>query len=122
MAKSLRSSRSKKTTRRSRKVGGGECNIVESLMRVLPGDHDYERMVNEECRSIDNSESYEDFMAFQKKTVESLSAEDCLRVKGLLELIKAGRMSNMDMESCASMESTMLLFDKEKKLVIVNDR
>jgi hypothetical protein len=91
-------------------------------MRVLPSDDDYKRMVYEECRSIDNSESYDDFKAFQRETADFLSAEDCLRVKGLLELIQAGRISNMDMEPCVPMESTMLFFDKEKKLVIVNDR
>jgi hypothetical protein len=119
MVKSLRS---KRVTRRSRKTGGAACNLVESLMRVIPGRDDYGRMADLESDSIDNSESYEDFLAFQKETAESFSAEDCLRIKGLIELIASGRTKNMDMESCVAFSSNMLFFDKKQKLVIANER
>jgi hypothetical protein len=119
MAKTFRSKRS---ARRSRKVGGAACDLAAAFMRVTPRDDDYERMIDQESSSIDASLSYQEFYRYQQETVSSLSAEDCLRVKGLLELIKAKRINNMDMESCASMESSMLFFDKNKELVIANDR
>ena len=122
MTKSLKSVNKKRSTRRSRKVGGGDCNIVGGFMAVTPRDYDYERMKNYESSSIDESLSYQEFYDFQKATVASLSATDCLRVKGLLELIKLGKISLMDMESCSAMESAMLFFDKNKELVIANYR
>ena len=79
-------------------------------------------MVELESNSIDASQSYEEFNEFQESTASTLSGEDCLRIKGLLELLKAGRLNNMDMETCVSFSSVILFFDKNKELVIANDR
>jgi len=110
-----------RNTRRARKVGGAET-CASALEKVLPDKGDYERMVDYDSSAIDNTQSYEEFVAFQRTTVAALSAEDCAFVLSLIKRIRKNEIRQMDFESCASFESGYLFFATTGELVIGNPR
>ena len=116
-----RSNKRVQRTRRARKVGGAET-CASALEKVLPDEGDWDRMVDYDSSAIDNTLSYEEFVAFQRTTVEALSAEDCAFVLSLIKRIRKNEISQMDLESCAVFESAYLFFDTKGKLIIGNPR
>jgi hypothetical protein len=116
-----RSNKRVQRTRRARKVGGAET-CASALEKVLPDEGDWERMVDYDSSAIDNTQSYEEFVAFQRTTVEGLSAEDCAFVLSLIKRIRKNEISLMDFESCAAFRAGYLFFDTDGKLVIGNPR
>ena len=118
-----RSNKRVQRTRRARKVGGAET-CASALEKVLPDEGDYERMVDYDSSAIDNTQSYDEFVAFQRTKVEGLSAEDCAFVLSLIKRIrkKEEGISLMDFESCAAFRAGYLFFDTDGKLVIGNPR
>lgn len=108
-------------TRRARKVGGA-CFLVADVMELIPDELDYERMIEQEYSGVDTTKSYEQFRIAQNATVATLSDEECIRLKAIVELLKKGGLKNMDMESCVAMRSSMLFFDSKRNIVIANPR
>ena len=117
-----RSNKRVQNTRRARKVGGTAPACVTALEKVLPDEGDWGRMVDYDCSAIDNTQSYDEFVAFQRATVTALSAEDCAFVLSLCKRIRKNEISQMDLESCSVFGSAYLFFDNERKLVIGNPR
>jgi hypothetical protein len=108
---------------RKRKVGGNASyDCVSALVRVLPDKFDYERMADLESRAIDTTKTYKEFVDFQRATAAVLQPEECKWVKSLCDHIMGSKISNMDLEPCVPMKSVKLFYDKNRKLVIVNDR
>jgi len=116
-----RSNKRVQRTRRARKVGGAET-CASALEKVLPDEGDWQRMVDYDSSAIDNTQSYEEFVDFQRTTVAALSAEDCAFVLSLIKRIRKNEISLMDFESCAAFRAGYLFFNTDGKLVIGNPR
>jgi hypothetical protein len=111
----------KKSNRRTRKVGVA-CFSVAQFMKRIPDEYDYERMVNYDCDAIDTTKSYEEFKVDQTAAAATLNPEECERLKTVLALLDANKLEQIDLETCAPTKSTKIFFDKNGKIVLVNDR
>lgn len=111
-------------TRKVRKTGGaGQANSpVALLLKALPDEHDYERMVDYDSSSINTTKSYEEFVNYQRATATGLSADDSAFLKNLVQRVLRGKMSQVDMESCGPMRSSYVYFDKKQNLVVGSPR
>jgi hypothetical protein len=96
--------------------------LILSIMTHVVPEYYYERMLGEECRGIDKSESYHDFLAWNKYCLEELSFEDVSWVWGLCQRINYNKIGMMDMEDCGIWEADAIFYDINKKLIIVHPR
>ena len=111
---------SRRSTRRQQGGANDECDEV--LKSLLPGSHDWERMVEEKSSVVGEELSYQEWKQSQFDRAKALSCEDCQWLTGLRSRVKKTNISMMDMESCVAFPGIMVFFDKEGKIVIANDR
>ena len=90
--------------------------------KVLVTECYHERMVSYDCRRIDCSESYEQFVARNRKVIEDLNTEGIVFYTSLFKALQNDEISTMDMEHCCAFDADSVYFDKNGKLVIVNPR
>ena len=107
--------------RSSRKVGGA-CNIADDLSKALPSEYDYKRMAHFKSNSINSKTSYEDFIINQEAMISTLSDEECIKAKTVLDLIANKGIKLMDMEYASSVSPTNMFFDTKRRMVIVSPR
>jgi hypothetical protein len=110
----------RKSTQRARKVGGAETCIT-ALLKVLPDEDDFERMVDMDCSAID-TKSYNTFVNFQRAAASRLNAADCAFLLGLCQRVKGNYIEQMDLESCAVFKTSYVFIDVNDKIVVVNPR
>jgi hypothetical protein len=109
-----------RSTRRVRKVGGADTCIT-ALLKVLPDEGDFERMVDQDCSAI-NTNSYDAFVNFQRAAASRLNAADCAFLLGLCQRVKGNHIAQMDLESCAVFETSYVFIGVNGKIVVVNPR
>lgn len=80
----------------------------------------YERMLGQDCKSIDPSLSYDEFLAWNKKCIEELSSEDLSWLWRFSNRLP--RIGMMDMEDCGVWKADSFYYDTAKQLVIVHPR
>jgi len=120
----------KRSTRRGRKAargtrrmrGGADGACVAAVQRLLPDERDYDRMQDNECSAVEPGQDYDEWVAGQLAKARALNNEDCAFVTALCRRIIQGRLSHMDMESCAVFGTAGVFFDKAGNLVTWNDR
>ena len=102
--------------------GGGACNIADDLLKALPKEYDYNRLVHYKSNSINSKTSYEDFIINQEAMISTLSDEECIKAKTVLDLIANKGLKLMDMEYASSVTPTNMFFDTNRRMVIVSPR
>lgn len=114
--------RGRKASRGTRRMRGGAGPCVALVRRLLPDERDYERMQDNECSAIVPGQDYDAWVRGQMQTVNALNNEECAYVAAVCQHIIAGRLSHMDMESCAVFGTAGVFFDQAGNLVTWNDR
>ena len=95
--------------------------ILRIMTHVVPECY-YERMLGQECKAIDEGETYHDFLAWNKSCLEELSHDDVMWTWGLCRRLNNNNIGTMDMEDCGIWEADAIFYDLNKKLVIVHPR
>jgi len=95
--------------------------ILRIMSHIVP-DCYYERMLGEDCKAIDEGETYHDFLSWNKSCLEELSDDDIKWVWGLCQRLNNKKIGTMDMEDCGIWEADSIFYDLNKNLVIVHPR
>jgi hypothetical protein len=77
-------------------------------------------MLGQDCKSIDPSLSYDEFLAWNKKCIDELSSEDLSWLWGFSN--RLNKIGMMDMEDCGVWKADSFYYDADKQLVIVHPR
>ena len=98
--------------------------MVIRIMSYIVAECEYERMIDQSCRGIDTSMSYDNFFLWNKACLEELSYEDLSWVWGLCKRLRLNReiILMMDLEDCGLWTASSIFYDTNKKLVIVHPR
>jgi hypothetical protein len=96
--------------------------LIIRILHNLVAECEYERMVFEQCRAIDLSLSYNDFLAYNKKCLEELSPEDLEWMRCLCKGLNSHRIGMMDLEDCGIWKAHCFFYNLEKDIVIVHPR
>lgn len=96
-------------------------SCVTLLRKVLPEEHDFERMQESDYKNVQNM-NYEEFVEYNVARVEAMSAADCVAYKSLFELVYKGLVRSMDMEVASAHTVYNAFFDGRGRLVVVQPR
>jgi hypothetical protein len=96
--------------------------LVLRIMRHVVEEGYYERMLGEDCKEIDEAETYNDFLVWNKSCLEELSLDDVKWVWGLCQRLNRNEIGMMDMEYCGIWKADSIYYDLNKNLVIVHPR
>ena len=97
-----------------------ECIALFTQLKL--DKYEYDRMYENNCKSINKNLSYNEFLAWNITCINELTDDDKLLLQLLCNKILNNKMKQMDLESCAVFESHSLFYDTNKNLVIVNPR
>jgi uridine phosphorylase len=95
---------------------------VETIMSYVISEGNFERRQWYNGVDDDESESYEEFLAWNRTCVDAMDKDEIDWLLGLCARLKKETVINMDMECCAAFTANKFYFDQDKKLVIVNPR
>ncbi len=109
--------------KRTMKNGGARGETcVSILLKVLPKEDDYQRMVDNNCSAIDVSRTYREFVMDQRLKADGLDEEDCDFLLALCRRVLKKRVSHVDLEPCSNFPTTKVFLDRVNNFVTVNDR
>ena len=94
--------------------------LTVKILKHVVEEYCYERMLDHDCRDVDNTLSYENFLAWNKKCIEELSSAD-IRWLGVF-CDRLNKIGMMDMEDCGVWKADSFYYDKNKNIVIVHPR
>ena len=92
------------------------------LKNFIPSKYDYDRMIAEGCKGINQKESYNDFLEWNSKCIIECSDDDYNFIEKLCSRIGINKISQMDMECCTIWDSSGIFFNKQKNIVIYHPR
>ena len=96
--------------------------LILRIMTHVVEECYYERMLGEECKGVEEAETYNDFFAWNKSCLEELSHDDVKWVWGLCQRLNIKTIGMMDMEDCGIWNADSIYYDLNKNLVIVHPR
>jgi hypothetical protein len=114
--------------RRSRKLiaqsSEGASDAVKTIMKCVISEYYFGRRqsYSDECKGDDESESYEEFLAWNRKCLDSMDKEEIDWLLGFCTRLNNGMVQTMDMECPSASTADTIYFDKNKNLVIANPR
>ena len=80
----------------------------------------------ERFRELDSTalafKNLKDFKRWNEDAIDDLAPSTLATVKGLMQMIQAGKVHNMDKESCVDFPSSGFCWNLDSKLVIFNER
>jgi hypothetical protein len=82
---------------------------------------DIERFHQQESKDL-LFKNLKDFKRWQQDAIDDLAPSTLATVKGLMDMIQAGKIHNMDKESCVDFSTSGFCWNLESKLVIFNER
>ena len=91
---------------------------LKRFVRKHISEHDLDRTDDSEEWNFSNQTLYQE----NDKQIDALSKYDLRTVYGLFELIKKGKVANMDKESMACMSTSGFCWNAEGQFVIFNER
>ena len=97
-------------------------DLVLRCLDYLVAECEYERMLGEECKAIDPSLSYDDFVLYNKSCLEELSPKRLKWVWRLCKELDSEKIQMMDLEDCGLWKATCFFYDLNMNLVIVHPR
>lgn len=95
-------------------------NKILDFIKKSVDEDSFERMqyLNDDCGFND----YVHFIEHNKNCLENLSSDDISFVFNLKKMIENNRICNRDEESIIEWNTTKIYFNKDKKIVVMNDR
>jgi len=109
--------------KRTMKNGGAKAETcVSILLKVLPKEDDYQRMIDNDCPAIDATRTYSEFVADQRIKAGGLEAEDCDFLLALCKRVLKNRVSHVDLEPCTNFPTVKVFLDRVSNFVTVNNR
>ena len=99
-----------------------EQECLDLLYKYIINQYDYQRMVEYDCDSIMESESYDNFLDWNIVCIKTSSTEEKIFFKLLCDKIKNKQIGQMDLETCCTWDSDSLFFDKNKNIIVVHPR
>jgi hypothetical protein len=86
-------------------------------------EYDYEDAIEHNSPITDGFQSYEEFVAFQRKSVDSLSDAQLYEMKIIVTLIHDLKMEVCDKEHMMPFDASCIVFSNTtKNMVILNER
>lgn len=111
--------------RKTNKNGGARnpaVSCVSMLLKVLPDENDYARMVDLECESIDTTKTYKEFVNGQREKAKALDKEDCDFLFALCARVLKRKVYHVDLEGCNPFQTTIVFLDNNSNFVTGNER
>jgi len=91
---------------------------VAYIMKMLPDDYDFDRMLNNDLMSF----TYQEFIAHNERIIRDLPSDDLAFLRRLCGMIKTSALNLMDMESCVEFRAQGIYYNKGGDLCIFNPR
>jgi len=95
---------------------------MDEVLDYLVAECEWERMVDQECKAINPSLSYSEFVAYNTTCLEELSPKDLKWVQRLCKRLNSEKVGMMDLECCGIWKASCFFYDLNKELVIVHPR
>jgi hypothetical protein len=98
--------------------------LTEGFLQWVPDEADWERMqrLGDASSRMNLSLDYAAFRAWNTTCYEGLSDQERAFVAQLLTSVIGERVRLLDLETCAFQPANLVMFDKDKALVIVSNR